>query len=101
MRSGQRRRTFQRTMLSIHFKCSMNCSLLLATLTNISTNNAQYSFQMFDELFVAFGHSDEHFNEHFAMIRCQPRSKQLKYADSHGFAGFMRKIRMEHGNAEN
>ena len=37
----------------------------------------------------------------FAMKRCQRRSMQLKYADSLDFAGFIRKIEMEHGNDEN
>ena len=58
---------------------------------------------MFDELFLRFAaltKRDEHFNEHFAMKRRQ-RSKQIRYADSHDFAGFMGKIGMEHGNDEN
>ena len=66
-------------MFNIHLKCSMNCSLRLA----------------------ALGKSDEHFNENFAMKRRQRRSMQIKYADSHDFAGFMRKIGMELGNDEN
>ena len=65
-------------MFKIHFKCSMNCSLRLVTLAK----------------------RDEYFKEHFAMKRCQRRSKQIKYADSHEFAGFMRKIGMERGNDE-
>ena len=66
-------------MFNIHFKCSMNCSLCLVTLAK----------------------RDEHFNEHFAMKICQRRSKQIKYADNHELAGFMRKIGMERGNDEN
>ena len=45
---------------------------------NISINNVQHSLQMLDELIVAFGNSDEHFNKHFAMIRRQHRGKQIK-----------------------
>ena len=69
--------------------------------TNISKNNAQQSLQMFNELLVAFGHSDKHFIEYFAMKRRQHRSKQMTYVDSHGLAGFMRKIGMEHGSDKN
>ena len=63
-------------------KCSMNCSSRLATLAKL----------------------DEHFNKHFAMKRRQRRSKQIKYAHSFGFAGFMRKMemkRIDHGLIEN
>ena len=66
-------------MFNIYFKCSMNCSLPLAALTK----------------------RHEHFNEHFVMKRCQRRSKQIKYADSHDFAGFIRKIGVGHWNHEN
>ena len=69
----------QLKMFSIHFKCLMNCSSRLATLTK----------------------RDEHFNEHCAMKRRQRRSKKLQHAHSYGFAGFMRKIGIEHGNDEN
>ena len=62
---------------------------------------AGHSLLIFNELFVGFDHSDEHFNENFAMKKHQRRSKQIKYASSHGFAGFMRKIGMEHGNNKN
>ena len=44
---------------------------------------------------------NEHFNEQSAMKRRQRRSKQIKYAHSCGFVGFMRKIGIEHGNDEN
>ena len=66
-------------MFNIHFKRSMKFSLRLAALAK----------------------RDEHCNEHFAMKRRQRRSKQIKYADSHDFAGFMGKIGMEYGNDEN
>ena len=79
LRPGQTRRAFQRTMFNIHFKCSMNCSFSLAALAK----------------------RDKHFKEHFAMKRRQRRSKLIKYADSHDFAGFMREIGMECGNDEN
>ena len=76
---SQTRRTIRRAMFNIHSKCSMNCSSRLATLAK----------------------RDEHFNEHFAMKRPQRRSKQIKYAHLYAFAGFMRKIGIEHGNDEN
>ena len=76
---GQKQRTIQRTMFNIHFKCWMNCSSRSANLAK----------------------RDEHFNGHFAMKRRQRRSKQIKYAHSYGFAGFMRKIGMKHGNGGN
>ena len=66
-------------MFNMHFKCSMNCWLRLAALAK----------------------DNEHFDEHLAMKRRQRRSKQIKYADSHDFARFMRKVGMEYGNDEN
>ena len=63
-------------MLSIYSKCSINFSSRLATLAK----------------------RDEHFNEH--LKRRQRRSKQIKYALSHGSVGFMRKIGIAHGNDE-
>ena len=66
-------------MFNIHFKRLMNCLSHLTTLAK----------------------HDKHFNKHFAMKRHQCREKQIKYTHLYGFAGFVRKIGIEHGSDEN
>jgi len=61
--------------------------------------NSKFSMHCISRLAV-LAKCDELFSEHFAMKRCQRKCKKLKHADSHDFAGFMRKIGMKYGNDE-